>query len=222
HTNALRSSLQNLNAITDPLDKGNPGQVLSVFYPAGSYSPKKSLQVGGVHFWSEPFGKGQFDRALLSYEVGFPANFSFVKGGKLPGLYGGEPGTGCSGGSQSDGKMCFSLRLMWRELGVGEVYTYLPLSNRDKLCTHPMITCNDAYGQSIGRGFDFNKGAWNRVALYVQVNTVGKEDGVIQLYLNDSLWLDIREIPLRKEKGIGISSIMFSTFFGGNTPEYAT
>ncbi|KAK9764950.1 hypothetical protein K7432_007114 [Basidiobolus ranarum] len=85
-----------------------------------------------------------------------------------------------------------------------------------------MITCNDVYGQSIGRGFDFNKGAWNRVALYIQVNTIGKEDGIIQLYLNDTLWLDIREIPFRKEKGIGISSIMFSTFFGGNTPDYAT
>lgn len=38
----------------------------------------------------------------------FPADFDFVKGGKLPGMYGGHKG--CSGGQDSED--CFSTRLM--------------------------------------------------------------------------------------------------------------
>lgn len=58
--------------------------------------------------------------ALLSYSVWFPANFSFVQGGKLPGLRGGSDTSGCSGGNQTNGTSCFSTRLMWRSGGAGE------------------------------------------------------------------------------------------------------
>lgn len=44
----------------------------------------------------------------LEYSVFFPDGFNFVKGGKLPGLFGGHKG--CSGGQQSED--CFSTRLM--------------------------------------------------------------------------------------------------------------
>ena len=62
----------------------------------------------------------------------FGAEFEFVKGGKLPGLYGGHSrwrwGWGgrcrCSGGAEVGD--CWSLRFMWRRDGQGEVYAYLP------------------------------------------------------------------------------------------------
>lgn len=40
-------------------------------------------------------------------------------GGKLPGIYGGHPHT-CSGGNQSTGDNCVTMRLMWRQDGGGE------------------------------------------------------------------------------------------------------
>jgi hypothetical protein len=44
----------------------------------------------------------------MAYKIFFPSDFDFVKGGKLPGLFGGRPG--CSGGDA--GKDCFSTRFM--------------------------------------------------------------------------------------------------------------
>ncbi len=50
----------------------------------------------------------------------FPTGFNFVKGGKLPGLYGGK--ASCTGGDPAVD--CFSTRLMWRAEGQGELYLY--------------------------------------------------------------------------------------------------
>lgn len=65
--------------------------------------------------------------AILKYSVFFPAGFEFVKGGKLPGLYGGK--TGCTGGDLAID--CFSTRLMWREAGQGELYLYVNREAQD-------------------------------------------------------------------------------------------
>jgi hypothetical protein len=53
----------------------------------------------------------------FSYGVFFPVGFDFVKGGKLPGLFGGKKA--CSGGAAAED--CFSMRMMFRTGGKGEV-----------------------------------------------------------------------------------------------------
>lgn len=57
---------------------------------------------------------------LVSYDVAFPVGFNWVLAGKLPGIYGGTPYDGCSGGVQSTGANCLTMRMMWRQNGVGE------------------------------------------------------------------------------------------------------
>ena len=59
---------------------------------------------------------------ILKYELKMDPGFEFVKGGKLPGLYGGKPG--CSGGKRA--KNCFSCRFIWKEDGLAGVYVYFP------------------------------------------------------------------------------------------------
>jgi hypothetical protein len=95
-------------------------------YPAGSYKPS-ALPVGGTGFYAKPFDVSKAKTITLQYRVFFPGNFSFVKGGKLPGLFGklswylirfgplianGITGgkTTCSGGD--DANDCFSSRFM--------------------------------------------------------------------------------------------------------------
>ena len=121
---------------------------------------------------------------LLSYSVYFPADFDFVKGGKLPGLYSStgfmNSSTGtidantdsCSGGAGNEaGKSCWSIRLMWRENGEGELYLYLPIQKSGEYdpCgiteagnngkSRENWICNSDYGVSLGRGkFQFTKG----------------------------------------------------------------
>ena len=57
-------------------------------------------------------------KKTLCYQLKFEKEFNFLKGGKLPGLAGGNCPTG---GVTSIG---FSSRLMWRENGAAELYLY--------------------------------------------------------------------------------------------------
>lgn len=85
--------------------------MLSVEYPKDSYSHS----TGGAQFFSQPLNVSNvapetYTTMLLSYDIYFPADFEYNKGGKLPGLRGGPDPRGCSGGSQTDGTGCFSTR----------------------------------------------------------------------------------------------------------------
>lgn len=91
---------------------------------------------------------------LFSYSVYFSDGFDFVKGGKLPGLYGGESlesAKSCSGGRQDERDTCFSARMMWRADGAGELYNYFPENGGrpDGYCSiAPKSVCDANYGDS--------------------------------------------------------------------------
>jgi hypothetical protein len=91
---------------------------------------------------------------LFSYSVYFPAGFNFVKGGKMPGLYGGtsmDVAKSCSGGRQDSRDECFSARVMWRTSGAGEFYNYYPskvYQNAGYCQTAPYSVCDTTYGDS--------------------------------------------------------------------------
>jgi len=111
--------------VEDPLeDSGDV--VLSIEYPQGSYSGGAE---GGANLRMNVFGEGKV-RAMINYQVrrisihaaestlmclcsnvaqvGFEDNFVFQQGGKLAGLFGGDPSDGCTGGKGSEA--CFSAR----------------------------------------------------------------------------------------------------------------
>lgn len=52
----------------------------------------------------------------------FEEGFEFVRGGKLPGLYGGD--RSCSGGADATKLGCFSTRFVWKSEGEGKLYFY--------------------------------------------------------------------------------------------------
>ena len=184
-------------------------QVLRVYYPEGSASPSVSRQndvsLGGAQFYADLFVPPH-DELRLSYYVKFAEGFDFVKGGKLPGLFG---GAGASGGSIPDGSDGFSTRLMWRTEGEGEVYAYLPTSER--------------FGTSIDRGaWQFEPGIWYKLDQEVILNTPDVADGEIRLWVNDTLVIEQTEIMFRTADSLQIDGIFFSTFFGGGDPSWAT
>ncbi|KAJ1305672.1 hypothetical protein OPQ81_010411 [Rhizoctonia solani] len=197
-------------------------------YPEGSINPKGAIK-GGFGCYLE---RGEFEKAkdvLLSYAVKFEDGFDFVKGGKLPGLYGGatpELAYGCSGGRQDDRDKCFSLRLMWRAKGVGEIYTYIPNipSNHEALKNVPPVThCNPDFGWSVARGsFYFNSGEWTTIAERVRLNDIGCANGRIQLWANGELVVDIHGLEIRVEKEVVFRGAHFQTFFGGKAQDWAS
>jgi hypothetical protein len=90
-----------------------------VLYPAGEFGTS-----GGAQFYKN-FSEGALGTAaFLEYDVMFEDGFDAVRGGKLPGLYGG--GRSCSGGHPAEDNECFSVRLMWRADFNGVSYMYVP------------------------------------------------------------------------------------------------
>jgi hypothetical protein len=180
-----------------------------VRYPAGSISPGTVKQLGapsgGVGFRVK-LGLPPSNTMHLSYYVRFAPNFEFVKGGKLPGMGGGN---GNTGGKIPNGYDGFSSRLMWRDGGHGEVYAYLPSSK--------------TWGTSLGRGsWTFKKGVWHHMEQTLRVNTPGKRDGKVMVWQDGRLVFRTGGLEFRRTGDLKIDQLIFETFFGGGARDWAT
>jgi hypothetical protein len=195
---------QNVSIVTES------GRTMArVRYPAGSFNPGAVKQMGapsgGVGFRLK-LGLPASDTMHLSYYVRFAPNFDFVKGGKLPGLGGGNGNTGGKIPSGYDG---FSSRFMWRDGGDGEVYAYMPSSK--------------IWGTSLGRSsWTFKTGVWHHMEQVLRVNTPGKKDGEVSVWQDGKLMFRTGGLEFRKTKNLRIDQLIFETFFGGATADWAT
>ncbi|KAF8970939.1 polysaccharide lyase family 14 protein [Flammula alnicola] len=187
---------------------------LRAHYPKGSYNPSGTPR-GGISFYAP--GPNNVDlttakEATFGYSVMFPNGFDFVKGGKLPGLYGGDTdqdSISCSGGRRDSA--CFSVRLMWRTQGAGELYTYLPpytdprFAANKKQCNVPNSDCNPTYGASI-----------------VKLNDAGKANGELELFVEGKSVIQVSGLILRDSNAGRIRGIQMQSFFGGSSKDWAT
>lgn len=176
-------------------------KVLEVKYPKGSASPNvtkfSKAPVGGAEFLAET---GSYDSIYFAYKVKFAKGFDFVKGGKLPGLFG---GTANSGGAIPTGYDGFSTRFMWRENGRGELYAYMPSSEQ--------------WGTPLGEGkWNFVPGKWHDVQHQLVLNDPEQHNGKIKIWIDDKLIHQEDSLLFRNTADLKINGIFFSTFFGGN------
>jgi hypothetical protein len=200
--------LGNIEVVHDP--SGPFPTFLRVHYPAGSASPTVTVNhrapVGGAQLYLYRRGIAPTDAADLRYDVRFPVGFDFVKGGKLPGLFGGRVN---NGRHIPDGTNGLSTRYMWRAGGDGEVYAYLPTSKE--------------HGTSLGRGnWRFTPGTWHRIEQRVELNHPGRADGRVQVWFDGRQVLDEHGLEFRTVADLQIDGLFFSTFFGGSDPSWAS
>lgn len=154
---------------------------------------------------------------ILEYNIYFPNNFDFVKGGKLPGLYGGDTNHGCSSCKHSN--KCFSTRLMWRKNGNGEIYLYSP--NQKKINVEKKYN-DGSCGLSLGRGnFTFLKNKWTKIKQQIFLNDLNNDNGIIKLWINNKLYIKNSNIEFQSSNNKNETGIFFSTFFGGSTKDWA-
>ncbi len=182
-------------------------QVLEARLPQGSLNPKhKTAPKGGMGFrWKAGIPAGA-TTACLSYGLWLAPDFAFNKGGKLPGLFG---GSGPAGGKLADGQNGFSVRLMWRSGGAGEIYAYIP--------GHP-----DKRGRSIERGaFYFPRARWIAVELEVGLNSPGNGDGILRLAIDGEVKIALTEVFYRSDASLGIDGVMADIFYGGKDLAWA-
>lgn len=182
---------------------------LRIRYPRGSIDPGAVARLGvplggaGVRLATAPVVG---DCIWAAYKLRFPADFAFVQGGKLPGLAGGTANTG---GNIPNGRDGFSTRFMWRPMGMGEIYAYLPDSK--------------VWGSSLGRGsWRFLRGPWNRIEQVVRLNQPGKQDGYVAVWLNGVMVYQQSGLRFRDVADLHIDTFLVETFFGGNAPDWAS
>lgn len=189
-------------------DEPTLGSYLRVHISKGSIDPGSMLMRGraraGTGFKVRAIRAGA-DEAELRYMVRFPLGFDFVRGGKLPGLYG---GAGNSGGRIPNGRDGFSMRLMWLSGGRGQVYAYLPTSQ--------------TYGTSLLQGqFRFVPGQWHRIRQVVRLNAPGRADGTVALWLDDRFVGESTSLRIRDVGSLHIDGLFVDVFFGGNDDSWA-
>jgi hypothetical protein len=232
-----------MSFLRDPTDFSAAARpVLKTWYPQGSWSPESAVP-GGTLFYAFPYksdalldgpGIEPLSRAGagLEYEVYFPPDFDFVKGGKLPGLGGGaKNGRGCGGGVNPD--TCFSFRVMWRRGGAGEAYLYVPEGSQapDFCAPKPpclvggcttTTLCDYRAGTSFMRGaFAFQKGAWNAIRIEMGLNTPGIADGKLRFFFNGQKVMAYDTVVWRTLPSVFIEGVTFSTWFGGSDATWA-
>ncbi|KAF7299826.1 hypothetical protein HMN09_00989300 [Mycena chlorophos] len=238
-----KSTLADQTQSQEPLDSDaasrseDPTLAWEAFYPKGSINPAGALP-GGFGFFlggPEEFAakltvQGGATHVVLSYRMMLQEGWEWVKGGKLPGIFGGEGDLAysCTGGQQDHRCQCFNIRPMWRAGGAGELYTYLPLldSNHNRLSAVPPFSKqNPDYGMSVGRGaFSFTEavGQWVSLAFRVKLNRVGAEDGALELFVEGKSVIDVKGLVFRTSENSRIKGGHFQTFFGGHTEDWAS
>ncbi|KZV85428.1 hypothetical protein EXIGLDRAFT_623077 [Exidia glandulosa HHB12029] len=220
------------SVVTAPGSAPNGTSAWLATYPKGSYNPTGEPRGGIGFYFPGPAGHDWSDASttqiMFSYAVYFPTGFQFVKGGKLPGPYGGasaDEAFACSGGRQEDRAGCFDLRLMWRTAGAGEIYAYVPETddNTAALSELQNTVIDDSFGVSVARGsFKFATGDWTAVAQRVKLNTVGQKDGELELFVNGKSVLQATGLEIRTSAASVFRGVHFQSFFGGSDNSWAT
>jgi hypothetical protein len=175
------------------------GRSLRVKYPTGSFGPDENA----IQFWIDL--PQSYDELFVAYRVRFGPGFDFVRGGKLPGLLGGN---GNTGGEKPTGTDGFSARMMWRGGGDAVQYVYH--------VDQPTI-----YGEDFPWSRTFVAGTWHTVEHRVVMNTPGENDGVVQGFWDGQLSLDRQDVRFRDVTTFAIDGFYFSTFFGGSDATWA-
>lgn len=168
---------------------GIKGKGLKVKYPKGGYDSKPS----GAQ-WKTNLN-GTYNELFLSYYVKPGKNFELNKIGKLPGFGGGAGYSDRGRSSEWSGK------LMWRK-GRTEFYLHSPYESKKKFPWN--------------KKGNLKKNKWNHIQIRYKMNTVGKDNGIMEAWLNGKKVAYYNNITFRKSKNVGITMFFFSTFYGGN------
>jgi hypothetical protein len=193
------------------------GKSLRVSYPEGGVGPAETggqfpmvfRDMTGMH-------DTLYQELYLRYYLKFEEGFDFNRGGKLPGLMGGGDSWGRSGGNQPDGTNGWTLRFMWRNKGNLVIYAYVPKSSNGKWGS-------EKWGQDISCDYRAETGRWHCIEQYVNVGTPGKDDGVLKVWIDGKVRLNINDMRFwNVENEYGpVGGICFSTFHGGNSSDWA-
>ncbi len=211
-----------LKIVKNSNDAVNPTQTLYIDFPANSLGPEE----GGTH-WQSPLPT-QHDEIYVSYDVMFMPGFQFQRGGKLPGIKGGNPPI-----ERSTGYDGFVAYMMFK--GDRPVfYIYYPDNYLDEYgatfewgYNHPASDFQPSkivLEYASGEPSHFTTGKWHNITYRVVLNTVsssgGNFDGILEGFFDGKLVTQLSHVKFRNTTDLKIDKITMMAFFGGGTDSW--
>jgi hypothetical protein len=183
-------------------DARNPSaHFLRVKYPAKKFGP---VDNGGQALVRLPPAEEYY----LSYRVRFQEGFDFRRGGKLPGLASGD-GKYSNGLHPVNGDG-WTARMMWLEEGRLIPYIY-----------YVGMPKESHWGDSWPINTSLKPGVWYTLTQRIRLNSPGKSNGIYTIWVNGKKVTQRTDMLWRYGNKGQIDSFIFSTFHGGNTPDWA-
>jgi hypothetical protein len=141
---------------------------------------------------------------IFEYRIRFDGDFPFSRGGKIPGLAGGNAPTGCVDVNAQG----FSARMMWREGGklIGYIYDQ---------------TQSSECGNNIATSYTFKPNTWADMKERVRVNNGTAGDGVLQIWADGNMVINRSNMKYMGTQANNINVVLFHSFFGGSTQDWA-
>lgn len=137
----------------------------------------------GLDFRWRPPGMSTAKAACLSYNLWLPKKFEYGRGGVLPGIFGGTPGL------SSD----FATRVAWNDL------------------SEVSVNVEPSSGKTYGIGRHekaFAPGRWAAIEQEVVLNSPGKLDGTVRLWVDGELRVENTRIAMRADENSNISGVI--------------
>lgn len=154
---------------------------------------------GGMSFpWQPRTLPAGVKAGCLSYSVFLPPDFNFGDAGTLPGLFGVSP----SQGAAKDER--FTTHLVWG--GGGVFAAHASLSTKEGWLTD--VANNDPFGP-------LPRGRWVRIDQEVVLNTPGKDDGAVRVWVDGVLRTQLPKSMLRYSADTAVQGVMADVYFGG-------
>ena len=150
----------------------------------------------------------EMSEATLSYDVKFPEEFQFVRGGKLHGL---GPDSPVTGGHDREPHR-WSARVTFS--GDDSVRTYVYDQTED-------VTYG--VGRSPDNGFTFSREQYHAVSMHMRLNDPEEANGFVHIYVDGERVVTHDGLRIRGTGGENtlIQNVLFSTFHGGSGPSWA-
>ena len=188
------------NANFTKVSAGPGGVAMEVALPkGGNAGGTVTNPVSGVGFKWTPRFLRKAARACVSYNIWMPVAFKFGSGGVLPGLYGGNP----MAATQSGRKPYFATRMKWYSNGkIGVRYF------GDTRVRGIDLVTNDPW-------FKLPRGRWVSLEQEIVLNTPGKQNGVLRVWVDGELKVEKGGLEYRDEDAIGFDGVWATTHYAG-------
>ncbi len=150
----------------------------------------------------------RMSEATLSYDVKFPEEFQFVRGGKLHGL---GPESPVTGGHDREPHR-WSARVTFSRDDSVRTYVY----DQTEDVTYGV-------GRGPGNGFTFSREQYHAVSMHMRLNDPDESNGFVNIYVDGERVVTHDGLRIRGTGGENtlIQEFLFSTFHGGSSPQWA-